>query len=299
MRKGIGVLCILLVMLLAACGQDNTQGSYQAQLYFLNQEGTGLVQESRTISLPDGSNLIRQVLEELMNGPTEPSAKRCLPERTKVLSLDTTSLDGKVIVNFSREFTFENPVDLVLAQASIVSTLTNIPNVTSVQVLREGEALYGGQSGPVGGTEIVYDPDAESDTKYVNLYFMDETASKLVPEVRKITLTQKETTEMTVVKELIKGPTGSRLLRTVPQETKILSVETKEGVCFVNLSQEFKTKHSGGTGEEALTIYSIVNSLTELPGVNRVQFLIDGQKEESYIQMIFNEPFAREERYMM
>ena len=68
-------------------------------------------------------------------------------------------------------------------------------------------------------------------------------------------------------------------------------METKEGICFVNLSKEFKTTHIGGTSAETMTIYSIVNTLGELDSVEKVQFLIEGQKEDEYIHFIFNEPF--------
>ena len=44
-----------------------------------------------------------------------------------------------------------------------------------------------------------------------------------------------------------------------------------------------------------LTIYSVVNSLTELPHIDKVQFLIEGQKVEVFKHMIFNEPFVRDD----
>ena len=47
-----------------------------------------------------------------------------------------------------------------------------------------------------------------------------------------------------------------------------------------------------------MTIYSIVNTLTELDNIQRVQFLIEGQKSESFIHMMINEPFESEEMYV-
>ena len=100
--------------------------------------------------------------------------------------------------------------------------------------------------------------------------------------------------EMRIIKDLLKGPVNPTLMKTIPGETKIISVETKEGVCFVNLSQEFKSRHTGGSAGEMMTVYSIVNSLTELENVDKVQFLVEGQKLEVFIHMIFNEPFVRD-----
>ena len=44
-----------------------------------------------------------------------------------------------------------------------------------------------------------------------------------------------------------------------------------------------------------MTVYSIVNSLTELPSVKKVQFLIEGEKREVYLHMAFDTPIERDE----
>ncbi|UKI38070.1 MAG: GerMN domain-containing protein [Clostridiales bacterium] len=98
----------------------------------------------------------------------------------------------------------------------------------------------------------------------------------------------------TVITELMKGPTDKSLRSTIPDGTKLLSVETKDGICFVNFSQEFVSKHSGGSAGEYMTVYSIVNSLTELEHIQKVQFLVDGNKLEVFKHMVFNEPFERD-----
>lgn len=59
-----------------------------------------------------------------------------------------------------------------------------------------------------------------------------------------------------------------------------MNVTTKDGVCYVNLDTGFT-----GQGYDVLgtvTIYSIVNSLTELPGVTDVQILVNGETNISY-----------------
>ena len=100
--------------------------------------------------------------------------------------------------------------------------------------------------------------------------------------------------EKLVMSELIDGPKKENNVQTIPTGTKVISVETKDGVCFVNLSKEFIDKHPGGTTAESITIYSVVNSLTELGNVSKVQFLIDGEKREVFKHLVFNEPFERD-----
>ena len=128
----------------------------------------------------------------------------------------------------------------------------------------------------------------------VALYFYDENAEYLMEEDRNITASNNDSIEKYVVEELIKGPTQKGLVATLDKESKLISVQTKDKTCFVNFSSDFIDKNTGGSTKEAGAIYSIVNSLTELDGIDKVQFLIEGKKADSFGGFAFNEPFERD-----
>ena len=94
--------------------------------------------------------------------------------------------------------------------------------------------------------------------------------------------------ERFVVDEFLSGPSGkiAGLYPTVSPDTKILSVMTKDGICYVNFDGNFLTVVGNVTTEVA--IYSIVNSLIELPSVNRVQILVNGEIPESFSETTFD-----------
>jgi len=117
----------------------------------------------------------------------------------------------------------------------------------------------------------------------VTLYFSDDQAMYLVPEEREVVKGGDETLEEVIINELIKGPGKEGLTRTMPEGTKLLSVTVVNGVAYVNLSKEFKTKHWGGSAGETMTLYSIVNSLCKLAGIEKVQLLLEGDKQESIL----------------
>lgn len=97
-----------------------------------------------------------------------------------------------------------------------------------------------------------------------------------------------------IIEELIKGPGSKNLLPTIPNGTKIISVKRKLNIVFINLSEDFVENHGGGSSGEEITVYSIVNSLTELKDVGEVQFLIEGKKLEEYKgHLVFDKPFRR------
>lgn len=87
--------------------------------------------------------------------------------------------------------------------------------------------------------------------------------------------------EKLVVESLIRGPvSGDTDYPTLPPGTKILSISTKDGICYVNLNDGFLEQ--GYNVTEAVTIYSIVDSLTELSGISKVQILVNGETDLVY-----------------
>ena len=286
-------------MLLAGC-TDSGAVKYDAELYFVNTQGTGIVSETREITASEITELLTRVVEELISGPATTEAKRIIPEGTTLLDAE---LDGDTaILDFSKEFYDCEETDSIFVRTTVASSVTAINGINKVHITVNGSELITAKGDAVGvmsKDDIIYNttPD-DNEKKYFKLYFANANGDTLVAEARELTVSQNESVELQVLKELFKGPKNSTLARTVPGETKIISVETKEGTCFVNLSQDFITKHTGGTSGETMTIYSIVNTLTELDNIERVQFLIEGQKNESFIHMMINEPFESDDMYI-
>ena len=77
----------------------------------------------------------------------------------------------------------------------------------------------------------------------------------------------------------------------IPKGTVLNKVSIQDGICYVDFSEEFM-KISEGISPE-VTIYSVVNSLTELSNVHKVQFLIDGTIQKTYGNLEFASYFER------
>jgi germination protein M len=128
-----------------------------------------------------------------------------------------------------------------------------------------------------------------SDKTPIKLYFANEDNTKLKMEIRYIDSAeaQKSTSHLAslIINELIKGPSDeSSFKRTIPAEAKLRTpVSISDKVATVDMSKEFKTKHPGGKNAEKMTIYSIVNSLTELEGIEKVKFTIAGKEQKEYM----------------
>lgn len=138
----------------------------------------------------------------------------------------------------------------------------------------------------------------EPAAREATLYFADDQALYLVPEKHSIQVDNNNDVQKlaeAVVKELIAGPRQSDLLRTIPKESRLLSIKIDQGVATVDFSQEFQTKNPGGSTGETMAVYSVVYSLTELPGIKKVQLLIDGQKKDTLVgHLDISQPLTRD-----
>ena len=118
----------------------------------------------------------------------------------------------------------------------------------------------------------MYEDEADviADMVPIRLYFTNEDNTKLFMEIRYISMEEAKksvnTIASTIVKELINGPDAKTgLKRTIPEGAKLRSpVSINGNIATVDFTKEFVDNHPGGKSAEQITIFSIVNSLTEL-----------------------------------
>lgn len=140
-------------------------------------------------------------------------------------------------------------------------------------------------------------PEEKNNVEEVNLYFVnkdyietgDESLEKLIPE-RRIIEYKDITLEEAIVRELIKGPESISLSTGIPPNIELIDVKVSDGIISVNFAQEGL---HGGSMEEQLTLNQIIKTLLELDNVNKIQFLVNGEKAETLMDHFdISEPFT-------
>jgi len=298
MKKALVVLIIIsLLALLSACFvKDKTA---EITLYYANEYNSQVLTEKRNVKIPRNKPLPHIAVEELLKGPETDRLKSTIPEGTKLLNLDVK--DKIASVNLSKDFTgFPGTMAESLAIISIVNTLTALEGIEQVEIFVDGNELIAPSGNPYGLLKRydIQQINHDLNQQVVTLYFPDEQAMHVVPEQREVN--KDKPIEETIVEELMKGPKTPGLVpTTIPEEAKLLSVEIKDKIAYVNFSRELVEKHVGGSTGEMMTILPIVNSLTELPEIEKVQFLVEGEKTKTLAGHItFDEPFERSEDYI-
>lgn len=123
------------------------------------------------------------------------------------------------------------------------------------------------------------------------LYFPDNNVDKLHLELREL-LVSNDGTARAAVEGLIEGPL-TNLAPSIPEGTQLLDISILNGVCTVDFSQAFVDNHISGSSNDLMTVYSIVNTLTEFNSIDKVQFLIEGKTGATFGNIVFNEAFVR------
>jgi len=114
-----------------------TEEMVEVSLYFSDSQAMYLVPEKRKI--PQTPSLVRQVVDELIEGPENSDLYPTIPEGTRLNEIYI--VDDIVYVDLSEEIFTNHPGGSsgeLMTVYSIVSTLTEIPPIVGVQILVEG-----------------------------------------------------------------------------------------------------------------------------------------------------------------
>lgn len=125
----------------------------------------------------------------------------------------------------------------------------------------------------------------DGETTQVTLFHISDDGMRLVGSPRQLEWKPDPTAQARVILEAQLAEPPSPLLSPIPRGTELRAIYLTEfGDAFVDLTDEITLGHSGGSLEELFTVYAIVNALTtNLPSVNAVQLLINGQEVDTLV----------------
>ncbi|MFP4697891.1 MAG: GerMN domain-containing protein [Eubacteriales bacterium] len=295
--KKLKFIVIITILFLGACNNSNDEGQevntlnknenrIEIDLFFSNKDYKKLVIEKRYFDEVNQEQLINNILNQLKEGPEKEDLRKIIPDSLDIKSIKLS--DNQTLrITFDERYDELNSTDEVFNRASIVKTLTQLDSVKYVEFYINDKPLKTDSGKPIGlmkNSDFVDDSDIQSELKDISLtlYFADDDTEGLKMVQEKIQSDPNVKLEKKIIEMLIEGPKSESLNPTIPEGTKLNDIYVKDGICYVDFSEEFKENHWGGSGSEYITIYSIVNSIVELPNINKVQFLIDGEKHAEY-----------------
>lgn len=300
-RKGHGLSCVILIMglfLCTACANRSAGREGTAyQIYYVSNDETKIVEREYVSQTTDTELLFEEVLGQLATIPEKVEYETPLASE---ISVRGHTLDnGLLTLDFDESYKNLYGIREILVRASIVRTMTQLPGVERVMFTVGGEQLTDRMGTAVG--IMTADTFIENAGNEINayekvnlrLYFANETGDRLVEENRRnVVYNSNISLEKLVLEKLVEGPMAEGAYPTINPTTKVISVTVQDGTCYVNLNNDFLSQPYNVASD--VTIYSITNSLVELPNVNRVQISINGETNLSYREnMSLNTVFER------
>lgn len=279
MRKRLFATLLLLataMLLLAACGNQKKDDKYV--VFYLNADMTKIVPQEVELQATDTTGRIQELLRILQEQPEDAGLRQTIPKNVKVLGV--TEIAYQITVDFDRDYYKLNPTEEILTRAAVAKTLLQLEKYPYVQFTVESKPLETATGTTVGAMSL--DSFLENPGEQINssqkttltLYFASKDGAKLVPVKREVHYSSNISLEKLVMEQLMEGPKKKGLLATIPTGTKLITITVVDGVCYVNLDETFLNQNQEIS--EQVVLYSIVDSLTKLSSVSKVQISING-----------------------
>ena len=116
------------------------------------------------------------------------------------------------------------------------------------------------------------------------LYFASEDGMRLVPAEAEVPLAEGMVAQArSIVEAQLSAAAPAPLLSTIPKGAALRGIFiSQRNEAFVDFDPSIRSAHPGGTLQELMTVYTIVNVLvTNLPTLREVQILIGGQEVDT------------------
>lgn len=282
---------MVLVVLFTACSGAEAPiaesiVSDQLNIYLVNSTSDRLVEVGVEVDTTSLESQLADVLKTLSFGDENEGLLPTLPDASMVESIEVNG--SRVIIHVTRDFLAMDEVDLLICRSSLIKSITAIDGLESIEFYSEGLPLKD-DKGKVYGAfyqddVVTYSNTANSmaQERPVTLYYPDHQGDQLIKVTKSIVLTAGEAVEASLIEELMTVPPASDFSSPIPEGTVLKNIKVIDGICYVDFNESFRSNHYGGSTGERMTVYSIVNTLTELSNVSRVQFLIEGEKTSSF-----------------
>ena len=232
--------------------------------------------------------------ERYFEGPETESLVSPFP---KGAALVRAQLENGVLhMTLSREFGNLTGADLSLALSCITLTFSQLTGVEAVELSAE-RSLIGGQSSvKIRPDQILrVDNSEEIAENTLNIYYADSQNRYLIASEVKTKLSTVPEQAALALSMLGKHPSNDGLQATLPENTELLDLSIEDGVCIVDFSGDFYRNRPENDAAERMTVLSIVNTLTEFPGIESVQFFVEGETLKTYSHMDLSLQYVRDE----
>ena len=273
-KKIVFLLAFLCILLLAGCSNGKETSKYNIE--YLNKDKTGIAEMPYDASATTTDALIEEFFAALSSDPDNVEYRKPIPNDVEITKY---SLDGALLtIYFDVDYLNMKEVEEVLCRAAVVRTMTQISGIDCVSFYVDEKPLTdvnGKMVGTMYAESFVENPGEQINTiqnTNLTLYFSNQAGDGLVKETRRVHYSSNISLEKLIMEQLLEGPESKNARSAIPSGTKLMSVSL--------VDENFKNQDY--SVNEAIVIYSIVDSLSELSSISKVQISVNGDTSGVY-----------------
>lgn len=287
-------LCSLLFvafLTLPACSSPVPLGSTRIAVYYPCAPVDSVsALESVNFDCPVGEDILQFALNKLCDYPDNVDL---LPLFRGSATLDAKVSGSVVELTLPDDNGGTEGLDLTLARAAIVLTLTGLDGIQSV-------SIHDGVNEPVllRASDYILDTLTLSGERNIAWYFPDSSYRYAFSENRTLTLRENERLEWYLLEELISGPKSARLEDVIPEGTRLLGFRQDGFEAVVDFSEEFIKNVPESALRQRMTLCCLVGTLTAQPGITSVRILVDGQPANCFGRLDISQPLTRDKMFL-
>ena len=295
MRK-ILIFIFASMFLLSGCDIEKNEvvtisdGNY-CEIYYFDTSSQSLKFESVLFEKSSQEELIYNAYSRMINESAK--SENIQSAVGAAVEINYVIIDsGTLEIDFTNAYKDMNLSQQLMFRAAVVYTFTSLDYVEYVYITVGGSPIKmsNGQTiGKLGRADFVIDGNISAGpTNYeiLMLYFAKSDISGLLTEIREVEVNPNQLVERYIIEQIIAGSKSDKVKNVVPVDVKIREISISDRICYMDLSTEFISKQQGTANEALASVYCIVNSLCEMENIDKVQFLIEGEKVDNYKDVI-------------
>ena len=272
MKKRIVLFSLIICIIMSACaGNKNSKNPSGPYIYYLDSTVTSLVSQPGEFE-PETTPTLDDYFSKLSQAPI---GSGLVAPLDGITILETNITEGKLTLDFGREYQALSTVKELLTRAAIVKTLTQSDEVKKVEFFVGGIPLSNTNGELVGSMDKDHFVDyfgKEQDallSENLTIYFISEDGRELIPETHRVYFDNTLSLEQAVIKCMKEDPETSGARIAITQNANIINITTTDGTCYLDLDTSFYDSNSDIN--PSLAVAALANSLCELDSIRHVQ----------------------------
>lgn len=289
------ILCLALVLCGCTRPEPESPGTFyysRTETAYLDSSGV-LAPEERELAGISGN--VEAIVRLYCAGPLSTGLENPLPPGTELLGY--TLYDHVLTLRFNKALAELSGIELTVAAGCLARTFLPLTGAETLIITANG-ALLGSNPSMTLTLEDLSLRDDSLDLLHTEfpVFYASSDRKYLIEQSVNAHRTAPEELALHLLEHLLTPPAGSGLRSALPAGTRFLSVTLADGLCTVDVSQEFDSRRFYAMSAQCLSLLSIVNTLTTLEEIDRVEITVEGNLLIRYGSLSITEPLVRDER---